>query len=92
MTPPFAGQGMNSGLRDAHNLGWKLAQACISNKGISLLDSYEVERKPHAWEMISLACRMGQVMMPNSTLKDFILRGLFHTKNYSHRYEIIFTI
>ena len=79
LTPPFAGQGMNSGLRDAHNLGWKLAQACISNKGISLLDSYEVERKPHAWEMISLACRMGQVMMPNSTLKGFIFRGLFHT-------------
>ena len=29
--------------------------------------------------MISLACRMGQVMMPNSTLKGLILRGLFHT-------------
>ncbi len=82
LTPPFAGQGMNSGLRDAHNLAWKLAQACISKETSFLLDSYEVERRPHAWEMITLARRMGQVMMPKSTLQGLILRSLFHTAKF----------
>ncbi|MAT88216.1 MAG: monooxygenase [Aestuariivita sp.] len=82
LTPPFAGQGMNSGLRDAHNLAWKLAQACISQNASFLLDSYEAERRPHAWQMITLARRMGQVMMPNSALQGFILRGLFHATKF----------
>ncbi|MDG1936422.1 MAG: FAD-dependent monooxygenase [Paracoccaceae bacterium] len=81
LTPPFSGQGMNSGLRDAHNLAWKLAQACFSENACRLLDSYEAERRPHAWQMIKMARRMGQVMMPNSALRGAILRGLFHAVN-----------
>jgi len=83
LTPPFAGQGMNSGLRDAHNLAWKLDEALRSDSPAALLDSYEVERKPHAWQMITLALRMGQIMMPANrfvgamTRTGFRILGLY---------------
>jgi 3-(3-hydroxy-phenyl)propionate hydroxylase len=77
LTPPFAGQGMNSGLRDAQNLGWKLAEAIAGRVDPGFLDSYEIERKPHAWEMINLALRMGQVMMPENRIKALATRLAF---------------
>ncbi|SHG52744.1 3-(3-hydroxy-phenyl)propionate hydroxylase [Kaistia soli DSM 19436] len=77
LTPPFAGQGMNSGLRDAHNLGWKLAEALRGPVDDAVLDSYETERKPHAWEMITLALRMGRVMMPENATKAALTRAAF---------------
>ena len=66
LTPPFAGQGMNSGIRDAHNLAWKLAAVASGLLGPGLLDSYEQERKDHVWQMIQLALRMGRIMSPPS--------------------------
>ncbi|MEM1272369.1 MAG: bifunctional 3-(3-hydroxy-phenyl)propionate/3-hydroxycinnamic acid hydroxylase [Pseudomonadota bacterium] len=77
LTPPFAGQGMNSGLRDAHNLAWKLDEALRMDRPDALLDSYQTERKPHAWSMIELALRMGRVMMPRSALKGALTRAGF---------------
>lgn len=77
LTPPFAGQGMNSGLRDAHNLAWKLDEALRAHDPEPLLASYQTERKPHAWEMIELARRMGQVMMPSSKLAGAAIRTGF---------------
>lgn len=64
LTPPFAGQGMNAGLRDAWNIAWKMA--CIINGGTSdmILDSYFDERRDPAWAMIQLACVMGDIVMP----------------------------
>ncbi|MGE0804155.1 MAG: FAD-dependent monooxygenase [Burkholderiaceae bacterium] len=44
--PPFGGYGMNMGLGDAVDLGWKLAAALQGWGGRGLLDSYEQERKP----------------------------------------------
>lgn len=82
LTPPFAGQGMNSGLRDAHNLGWKLAEAVRGKVSDRFLDSYEVERRPHAWEMIALALRMGQVMMPENAAKAFLTRTAFRALGF----------
>ena len=64
LTPPFAGQGMNSGVRDATNLAWKLAQVVNGQAGDRLLDTYESERKPHAWSLIEMALRIGVVMQP----------------------------
>ena len=79
LTPPFAGQGMNSGVRDVHNLSWKLAEALNAGPEASeaLLDSYETERKPHAWSLIELALRMGKVMMPTSKTMGFLTRTAF---------------
>jgi 3-(3-hydroxy-phenyl)propionate hydroxylase len=77
LTPPFAGQGMNSGIRDAHNLAWKLASVIQGRLGPSLLDTYEKERRKHAWEMILLALRMGKVMMPRSRASAFGLQAAF---------------
>ncbi|MEU6674121.1 bifunctional 3-(3-hydroxy-phenyl)propionate/3-hydroxycinnamic acid hydroxylase [Streptomyces sp. NPDC046925] len=62
VTPPFIGQGMGAGLRDAHNLAWKVAAVLRGQADPALLDSYEAERKPHATAMIRRAKAMGQVM------------------------------
>ncbi len=75
LSPPFAGQGMNSGLRDAHNLGWKLAAVARGDLGESLLDSYQSERRPHAWALIQMAITMGHVMMPRSWLNAFLVQN-----------------
>jgi 3-(3-hydroxy-phenyl)propionate hydroxylase len=77
LTPPFAGQGMNSGLRDAHNLAWKLDEALRLEDPEALLASYEIERKPHAWEMINLALKMGKVMIPETALGGLAVRTGF---------------
>ncbi|MEV6265620.1 FAD-dependent monooxygenase [Kribbella sp. NPDC051936] len=45
---PAGGQGMNTGIQDAINLGWKLAQAASATDPETLLDSYELERRPVA--------------------------------------------
>ena len=63
-TPPFAGQGMNAGLRDAHNVAWKLGLLAKGLADDSILDSYDEERRAPAWAMIQLAVAMGQVVMP----------------------------
>src|SRR5579863_7787266 len=77
LSPPFAGQGMNSGIRDAHNLSWKLAAVIQGRLGPRLSESYEQERRNHAWEMILLALRMGKVMMPRSHWSAFALQAAF---------------
>ncbi|MCV7078355.1 bifunctional 3-(3-hydroxy-phenyl)propionate/3-hydroxycinnamic acid hydroxylase MhpA [Mycobacterium szulgai] len=62
LTPPFIGQGMGAGIRDATNLTWKLAGVLTRNLPADVLDSYEQERKPHAKAMIRLALIMGWSM------------------------------
>ena len=49
---PAEGHGMNTGLQDAFNLGWKLALVCRGEAGADLLDSYEVERRPVAARIV----------------------------------------
>jgi 3-(3-hydroxy-phenyl)propionate hydroxylase len=81
LTPPFAGQGMNSGIRDAHNLAWKLAAVLGGRAGPGLLDTYEQERKDHIWQMVQLALRMGRVMSPSSWLRGFLTQAGFLALN-----------
>jgi 3-(3-hydroxy-phenyl)propionate hydroxylase len=58
-TPPFLGQGMCAGIRDAANLAWKLVRVLRGQAGDGLLDSYEIERSPHVREYIETAVRLG---------------------------------
>ena len=68
LTPPFAGQGMNSGVRDATNLAWKLSDVIKGHAHVALLGTYQLERKPHAWALIRMALKIGLVMQPRSLL------------------------
>jgi len=61
-TPPFLGQGMCAGVRDAANLAWKLARVIRDGASDALLDTYESEREPHVREFIALAVRVGDVI------------------------------
>jgi 3-(3-hydroxy-phenyl)propionate hydroxylase len=79
MMPPFAGQGLNSGLRDAVNLGWKLACVLRGRADTELLDTYQQEREPNARGMIELSERVGRVVMTTrpleARLRDAVLRA-----------------
>jgi 2-polyprenyl-6-methoxyphenol hydroxylase-like FAD-dependent oxidoreductase len=55
--PPTGGQGLNTSVQDAYNLGWKLA-AVLASAPDALLDSYEAERRPVAADMLGLAGRL----------------------------------
>ncbi|MGI5290315.1 bifunctional 3-(3-hydroxy-phenyl)propionate/3-hydroxycinnamic acid hydroxylase [Nonomuraea polychroma] len=62
LTPPFIGQGMGAGLRDAANLAWKLALVLSEGGDERLLDTYQAERAPHVTSMIRLAIAVGRAM------------------------------
>lgn len=55
--PPTGGQGLNTSVQDAYNLGWKLA-AVLRGAPDALLDSYEEERRPVAASMLGLATKL----------------------------------
>lgn len=61
-TPPFMGQGLNQGLRDAGNLCWKLAMVLRGEAGDALLDSYEAERRPNVREVIAITRDLGRIV------------------------------
>ncbi|MCA8899744.1 MAG: bifunctional 3-(3-hydroxy-phenyl)propionate/3-hydroxycinnamic acid hydroxylase [Hyphomonas sp.] len=61
-TPPFAGQGLCAGSRDAANLGWKLGLIASGDAPASLLDTYQMEREPHARATIQMAIMMGRTV------------------------------
>ncbi len=60
--PPFAGQGMCAGMRDAANLAWKLDLVLAGRAGEALLDSYPSERATHVDSMIQLSVALGRVI------------------------------
>jgi 3-(3-hydroxy-phenyl)propionate hydroxylase len=63
LMPPFAGQGLNAGIRDAANLAWKIAATVRDGAPESLVDTYAEERRPHAAGMVRLSRRIGKVVM-----------------------------
>ena len=77
LMPPFAGQGMNGGIRDAANLAWKLIEIVQGRLGPLLLHSYERERRDHVRQMIRLALRMGAIFGPRSRLHGLVIRAVF---------------
>jgi 3-(3-hydroxy-phenyl)propionate hydroxylase len=74
LTPPFIGQGMGAGIRDAMNLSWKLAGVLAGDLPSTTLDTYEQERKPHVRSLIRLALAMGRAMTAGGQLGDFARR------------------
>jgi 3-(3-hydroxy-phenyl)propionate hydroxylase len=61
LTPPFIGQGLGLGLRDVHQLSWKLA-AVLDGADDALLDTHQAERAPHAAALIRVAVLLGRLM------------------------------
>ncbi|ORW32586.1 FAD-binding monooxygenase [Mycobacterium paraense] len=78
--PPWIGQGMSAGVRDAANLCWKLAAVLHGRAPDSLLDSYQVERKPHVIEVTRRAVRNGRIITERrkalAWLRDHLLRAV----------------
>ncbi|EIZ78332.1 monooxygenase FAD-binding protein [Novosphingobium sp. Rr 2-17] len=61
-TPPFLGQGLCAGLRDAANLSWKLAWVLDGRATPALLDTFETELSPHVAQYIAEANRIGAII------------------------------
>jgi len=75
ITPPFAGQGLVSGLRDVSNLAWKLAGVVQGRIREGVLESYDQERRPHARKIINLARFLGKLVMPSNRLAAALVHG-----------------
>jgi 3-(3-hydroxy-phenyl)propionate hydroxylase len=60
--PPFTGQGMCSGIRDAAGLAWRLAEVIGEGHGLGILDDYERERRPHVEAVTRLSIEAGQLI------------------------------
>ena len=72
---PVGAQGMNTGLQDAYNLGWKLAMVVKGQAGPALLDSYEEERIPIAQRLLDTTDRGFRIVVSNNPLM-----GIFRTE------------
>ncbi|MBV8862582.1 MAG: bifunctional 3-(3-hydroxy-phenyl)propionate/3-hydroxycinnamic acid hydroxylase [Mycobacterium sp.] len=79
LMPVWQGQGYNSGIRDAANLGWKLAAVVTGYADDALLDTYDVERRKHARAMIDLSTMVGRVISPTNrrvaAARDLLVRS-----------------
>ncbi|WP_206958452.1 bifunctional 3-(3-hydroxy-phenyl)propionate/3-hydroxycinnamic acid hydroxylase [Trinickia acidisoli] len=76
ITPPFVGQGLVAGLRDAVNLCWKLTWVVQGRASTRILDTYDQERRPHVKAMIGLAKFMGKLVMPRNAVIALLTHGL----------------
>lgn len=82
LSPPWIGQGLNAGLRDAGNLAWKLAAIVRGQLAPEVLNSYEAERRDHARAMIDLADTFGALLMPTNRLKAWARDVFFSAVRY----------
>jgi 3-(3-hydroxy-phenyl)propionate hydroxylase len=76
LSPPFVGQGLGLGLRDVHQLAWKLAAVLDGSAEESLLDTYQAEREPHARALIRVALLLGRLMTGGGRGGDVVRRGV----------------
>ena len=77
---PAGGQGLNTGITDAHNLGWKLALVASGRAPDTLLDTYGTERRPVAEEVLTLThalVRYGTMSQPvKRRVRDIVAPAL----------------
>jgi 3-(3-hydroxy-phenyl)propionate hydroxylase len=87
LMPPFAGQGMNGGMKDASNLAWKLATVLRGLAPDAILDTYEVERAPVVRKMVEVSRRLGAVIMPTNRIAAAARDSIFACLNLSSRFR-----
>ena len=80
-TPPTSARrssarGWGSGLRDVHQLAWKLAAVLAGEADDDLLDTYQAEREPHARALIRVALLLGRLMTGGGRGGDVVRRGV----------------
>jgi hypothetical protein len=75
---PAGGQGMNTGMQDAFNLGWKLALAAAGRAGDELLDSYHAERHPVGAKVIEFTTRLTSLGTLDGALRTALRNDLMH--------------
>jgi 2-polyprenyl-6-methoxyphenol hydroxylase-like FAD-dependent oxidoreductase len=85
---PAEGHGMNTGLQDAFNLGWKLALVCSGVSGAELLDSYEVERRPVAQLVVdsgdAAEARQALTAADDRAARDAHIRAMLNDPQSAH--------
>lgn len=83
LTPPFIGQGLGAGLRDADNLAWKIAHVLTGQAGADLLATYQTERRPHVKALIRKAVLAGWTMTGGqdraAAIRRLALRGIMRS-------------
>ena len=89
--PPWIGQGMSAGVRDAANLCWKLAAVLKGQAPESLLDSYQAERKPHVTEVTRRACFAGRIITERNRViaaaRNHVIRAIMRLPGLDTRLQ-----
>ncbi len=89
LTPPFIGQGLCAGLRDAANLTWKLAGVLQGTLDEVVLGTYQSERAPHARAVVKKAVMVGRVMTGGqdgaALTRRVVLGGLCRVPGFTTR-------
>lgn len=71
---PLGGQGMNTGIGDAVNLGWKLAEAVHGTAPAALLDSYQAERQPVGTRVLQMTDAFNKLVLGTSAVRRAMRR------------------
>jgi 3-(3-hydroxy-phenyl)propionate hydroxylase len=79
--PVWQGQGYNSGIRDAFNLGWKLARVAKGTCGDKLLETFDAERREHAGAMIALSDTTGKILSVRNPVVAALRDAFFYVVN-----------
>jgi len=74
---PLGGQGITTGMQDAYNLGWKLAQVLCHGAPEALLDTYDEERRPAARAVLDATDRNTAVLLPTGRLGKWLRNHIF---------------
>ncbi|MGV8872384.1 MAG: FAD-dependent monooxygenase [Rhodococcus sp. (in: high G+C Gram-positive bacteria)] len=80
--PPFAGQGVSSGVRDVANLCWKLDAVLNADADTSLLDTYEPERRPNVAQLTAFSLRIGKLVMLGNPTAVRVRDSLIHAATW----------
>ena len=75
--PPFLGQGMCTGIRDADNLSWKLAEVIQGKREEDILDSYQKERYHHTVQLTRGAIMLGKIIQSSNSFISAVRNWVF---------------